>query len=146
MRISLLFFLSFFLHINPVYSEVYKWIDENGKTVYGDKPVSENADIIKIKKKPVTDTAYQKRIAKQKKLLDVMQDERNEKIADEKEKMKKEEKQQQQCAKLKKELQQTRNAGVLYEETDDPDNPHFFTDEEREAEIEKYVKYLKDNC
>ncbi|MGB1799999.1 MAG: DUF4124 domain-containing protein, partial [Gammaproteobacteria bacterium] len=80
MRFSNLFFFCFIL-LNSAHAEVYKWIDENGKTVYGDKPVSENANVVEIKKKPAPDETYQKRIEKQQKLLDVMQDERAEKIA-----------------------------------------------------------------
>ena len=36
-----------------VSAEIYKWTDENGKTVYGDKPLSkEEAAKIKIDKAP----------------------------------------------------------------------------------------------
>jgi hypothetical protein len=146
MRNTLLFFFCFILHTNTAYSEVYKWIDENGKTVYGDKPVSENANVIKIRKKPSTDKAYLERREKQQKLLDVMQDERNEKITSKKEEKEKKEKQKLQCAKLKKELKEARNASALYEDTDDPDNPRFFSDEERKAEEKKYEMYIKENC
>ena len=146
MRIKLLILICFILQINYANSEVYKWIDENGKTVYGDKPVSENADVVKIRKKPATDKAYQQRIEKQQKLLDVMQDERNEKVAAEKEEQKKKEEQKIQCAKLKKELQESKDASALYEETDDPNNPRILSNEEREEEISKYVKHIQDNC
>ena len=146
MRIAPLFFFCFILHINSAYSEVYKWIDENGKTVYGDKPVSEDADVVKIKKKTSVDKSYQERVEKQQKLLNVMQDEREEKIAAQKQEKEKKEKQEQQCAELKKELRETRDAGSLYEETDDPDNPRIFSEEEHQAEIEKYEKYIEENC
>lgn len=146
MRVITLLFFCFFLQINIAYSEVYKWKDENGKTVYGDKPLSENADVIKIRKKPTADKSYLERIEKQQKLLDVMQDERDEKLAKEKEEQEKKEQQQQQCAELRKELQETKNASMLYEETDDPDNPRILSDKERQAEEEKYKKYIKENC
>ena len=142
---TLLFFL-FILQINSVYSEVYKWIDENGKTFYGDKPVSEDADVVKIKKKPALDKAYQERVEKRQKLLDVMQDERSEKIAAEKKEIEEKEKQKQQCAELKKELRETRNASSLYEKTNDPDNPKILSEEEHQAVIEKYEKYIEENC
>ena len=146
MRLTLFLITSFFLQINSVYSEVYKWTDENGKTVYGDKPLSENADLVEINKKPVADKGYQQRVEKQKKLLDVMQDERDEKLAKEKKEQEKKEKQQQQCAKLKKKLSKAKKASLLYEKTDDPDNPRIYTDEERKAEEKKYEKYIRENC
>ena len=121
-------------------------IDENGKTVYGDKPVSENANVIEIKKQPTTDKAYQKRIEKQQKLLDVMQDERTEKQASQKQEQTKKEKQQQQCAKLRNQLQEAKNASFIYEDTDDPDNPRIYSDKERQVEMSKYEKYIKENC
>lgn len=145
MRFSNLFLFCFIL-FNPVHAEVYKWIDENGKTVYGDKPVTENANVVKIKKKPTTDKTYQERIEKQQKLLDVMQDERAEKKASQKQEQAKKEQQQQQCAKLRKELRQAKDASMLYEKTDDPDNPRIYSDEERQIEISKYEKYIKENC
>lgn len=143
---TLLLIVFFLLHTNTVHSEVYKWTDENGKTVYGDKPASNNADIIDIKKKPAQDKYYQERYKKQQKLLDVMQEERDEKIALKKEENEKKEKQQQQCSKMKKELRETKDAGFIYEETDDPKNPKIYTDEERKAEEAKYEKYIKENC
>jgi hypothetical protein len=143
---KLLLILFFLFQVNVVYSEVYKWTDENGKTVYGDKPSGEDANIVDIREKPTSDQHYQERIKKRQKLLDVMQEERDEKIAQQKEEKEKKEKQEQQCARLKKELQETRDARIVYEETADPDNPKIYTDKERKAEEEKYEKYLKENC
>ncbi len=132
--------------INTAFSEVYKWIDENGKTVYGDKPVSNNADKIKIKSPPKEDKYYQERVNKQKKLLDVMQEERDEKVALKNKEIEEKEKKDQKCAKLIKELQEAKEANLLYEDTDDPDNPKIYTDEERKTEEVKYEKYIKENC
>ena len=38
------------LFLQPTHVKIYKWVDENGKTQYGDRPGSENADIIQLKK------------------------------------------------------------------------------------------------
>ena len=146
MRIAPLFFFCFILHINSAYSEVYKWIDENGKTVYGDKPVSEDADVVKIKKKPAVDKAYQERVEKQQKLLNVMQDEREEKIAAEKKDIEEKEKQKKECSEMKQKLQKFKDSIYLYEETNDPDNPRIYSDKERDVEQGKYESYIKENC
>jgi uncharacterized protein DUF4124 len=142
----LLFISLLLLQINTAYSEVYKWIDENGKTVYGDKPTSNNADKIKIKNPPKQDKHYQDRYKKQQKLLDVMKEERYEKIALKKKEKEKKEKEKQKCAKTIKELQEMKNASFLYEKSDDPNNPKIISDDQRKLEEEKYEKYIKENC
>lgn len=136
----------FFLQINIVYSEVYKWIGEDGKTIYSDKTTSNNAEKIKIKKSSKQDKQYQQRYKKQQKLLNVMQEEREEKIALKKEAQEKKRKQKIKCAGIIKELQEMKDAGLFYEKTEDPYNPKIYTDEERKAEEEKYAKYIKENC
>ncbi|MCZ6802661.1 MAG: DUF4124 domain-containing protein [Proteobacteria bacterium] len=131
--------------LNTAYSEVYKWTDEDGKVVYGDKPASNNADKIIIKNTtPKQDKHFQERQKKQQKLLDVLQEERNEKIALKKEE--KEKKEKQKCAEIRKELQETKNASHLYEKTDDPNNPKIVSDERRKIVEEKYKNYIKENC
>jgi uncharacterized protein DUF4124 len=136
----------FLMQINPAYTEVYKWIDENGKTVYGDKPTSNRANEIKIKSTPKKDRHYQERVKKQQKLLNVMQEERDEKIALKNKEIEEKQKKKEKCAKLIAELQEAKDASLLYEDTDDPDNPKILSDEERKVEEEKYEKYIKENC
>ena len=121
-KIFPLFLLIQILIVPPVNSEVYKWVDENGKTVYGDKPGSENAKQIQIKKTTESDSALIKnREQKRNKLLDVMEQEREEKITL-KEKEKEEKiKQQEKCAEL-------------------------LSEEKRRAEIDKYEQYISKNC
>ena len=43
-----LFSLIQILYSHTSFGEVYKWTDENGRVVYGDKPKSDNANKIKI--------------------------------------------------------------------------------------------------
>ena len=127
-------------------AEVYKWIDENGKVVYGDKPISSDADEIKIKRSPVRDPVVQERDEKQNKLLDVIQQERDEKNALKKEEKEKKDEQKKMCADARKELIEIKEADFLYEKTDDPNNLIIMTDKERKAEEIKYENYIKKNC
>ncbi|MBL1141285.1 MAG: DUF4124 domain-containing protein [Proteobacteria bacterium] len=142
----ILFVTFFLLHMNTAYCEVYKWTDENGKTVYGDKPASDNADIVDIKKKPTQDKHYRDRVKKQKKLLGVMQEEREQLITKQKEEREKEEKREKECSDMKQKLQKMKRSTHLYEETDDPFNPKVYSNEERKAEEGKYENYIKENC
>ena len=141
--IIIFFFLFCASHAN---TEVYKWVDENGKVVYGDKPTSSDADKIKIKNAPVQDPVVQGRNEKQNKLLNVMQQDRGERNALKKEEKGKKDDQMKICAEARKELQDIKDASFLYRPTDDPNNPEIITDEERKAEQLKYEKYIKKNC
>jgi hypothetical protein len=142
----ILFFSTQLLYFNSAFSEIYKWVDADGKVVYGDKPATVHAEKIKIKKSPTRDSNYQELNKKQQKLLDVMQEERDEKITLKKEARQKEEKQKSQCSKMKKELQKRKDASFLYKKDDDLDNPEIISDEDRKIEEAKYEDYIKKNC
>ncbi len=141
-----LFIISILSCLSNVNAEVYKWVDENGKIVYGDKPTTSDANEIIIKKAPVKDSVVQGRNTKQSKLLDVMKQERNERNALIKEEKKKKHEQEKMCADARKKLQKMKDASYLYQETDDPNNPIIMSDEERKAEEKKLEKYIKKNC
>lgn len=140
------FFLTHLLYSNTAFSEVYKWVDDDGKVVYGDKPTADNAEKIKIQNAPKKNQHDLKRIEKQQKLLNIIQEERDEKISLKKEDKEKKDQQKLKCAETIKALQETKDASFLYEKTDDPDNPKYLSDEERKIEEEKYEKYIKKNC
>ncbi len=127
-------------------ADVYKWIDENGKIVYGDKPISSDANKIKIKKAPVQDPVVQQRNERQNKLLDVMKQERDERDALKKEEKEEKDKQKKMCEDARKELQEIKDASFLYQKTDDPNNPIIMSDQERKAEELRFEKYIKKNC
>jgi hypothetical protein len=142
--ISIIIF--FLFCVSYANAEVYKWIDENGKVVYGDKPTSSDADKIKIKTFPVQDPVVQQRNEKQNKLLDVIEEEREQRDVSRKEEKQKKDKQKKMCEEARKELKRTKEASYLYEKTDDPKNPRIWTDEERKAEEMRIGKYIKKNC
>jgi Domain of unknown function (DUF4124) len=142
-------FLLILMHLfcmQTTYADVYKWVDDNGKVVYGDKPTTNNADKIKIKNAPQKDQQYLQRVKKQQKLLDVMQEERDTKTALKKEEKEKKVQQEIKCAEVSKELEEMKTVQLLYEDTDDPDNPKFISAEERKIEESKYDIYIKENC
>lgn len=141
-----LIIIFFLFCLSNANAEIYKWIDENGKVVYGDKPISSDAEQIKIKKTPVQDPVVQQRNEKQNKLLGVMQEEREERSALRKEEKKKNDEHKKMCADARKALQKIKNARFLYEKTDDPNNPKIMTNEERKAEEIRFENQIKKNC
>lgn len=47
-HLILLFFILSFFSLNAQAREVYKWVDENGKTHYGDAPTGNKATTVKV--------------------------------------------------------------------------------------------------
>lgn len=126
-------------------AEIYKWVDEKGKTHYSDRAVGEDAENVKLPKAPQPDPDSRSRLQKQQRLLKVMEAQRQE--AEKKKARQKEErkKRRENCAKAQKDLQDLRNASFIYRKTDDPLNPSVYTEEERsritrdaEASVEKW--------
>ena len=130
-------------HVN---AEVYKWIDEEGKVVYGDKPASNDADEVKVRRINNQNPEVKGQQNDQEKLLRIMQQERDEKNAMIKEEKEKRVEQKKRCDEYKGMLQKMMDARYLYEKTDDPKNPKILSDEARKAEETKYKQYIKKNC
>lgn len=129
-------------------AEIYKWTDENGNVIYGDKPVSKKVtEKIKIREKSKQQLPQTpNRFGKQEKLLDIMQQERNEKLMQaKKEKIEKEERKQK-CVAARKHLQKMKYARFIYEKTDDPLNPIILSDEERKAEQDRLAENINKYC
>jgi len=121
----------FFLNPCPAFAQIYKWVDENGRVHFGDKPQSEAAEMIKVDKTPPEDRALNEQRKKQQKLLDVYSEERAE-AKDMKAKAETaQQKRKANCERARKHLTDTKNARFLFEKTDDPDNPHVYSNDER---------------
>ena len=131
----------------PVGAEIYKWTDEDGNVVYGDRPAAkQEAGRIKLPGAPKARDGNRQRLQKQQKLLEVMQAERAEKAARRQKAKADLAERQRQCAALKKELNQLENARFLYEKSADPYNPAIISEQERAEIKQRYADYLKDNC
>ncbi len=150
MSSSKFFIICFFIFCaNAAHAEIYEWTNENGQTIYGDKPISSNANKIEIRKISKNNSAVQeaqKRNAKQIKLLNVMQQERDEREALRKKEKEKRDEQKKLCADARKKLKKIEEGRFLYRDKDDQDNPIILTDEERTTEEVTVKNYIKENC
>lgn len=135
-----------FVYVLPAEAGVYKWVDENGNVVYGDKPPDKEAKKIRIKPSPATDQGYSERLKKRQKLLDTIDDDRNSEQAAAQKLAEKEAIQEERCQRVQADLTRMQNAGFLYEETDDPFNPDILSDKQRAQEQKRYQEYLDKNC
>ena len=143
---SLFISISFLGLSNDAYTQVYKWVDENGRTHYGDKPQSDEAASIDVTETVRPDSNAAARAEKQRRLLGIYDDEREEK----KQLQAKEDLAQKNrlegCKKAKKDLEDVRNATFIYKKTQDPDNPTVYSFEERRKITEKAMKNVKKLC
>lgn len=129
-------------------TDIYKWVDKDGKVHYGDHPPSgEPVEKVQIKERTSQDPAYGERLLKQNRLLEIYDEERQEKKSIQAAQEAEEEKRRANCAKARKQLQEVQDANYLYEETGDPDNPRILNTEERmqataqvKARVEKWCK------
>lgn len=142
----LLLFMLLLLFSSAARLEIYRWTDENGQVVYSDKPINDQAHVVRIQQEENPVKSVPETLLPQDKLLQIMQQERAERqLSRAKEKQEQKQKQQK-CAKVSQALQQMRNASFLYNQTNDPHNPDVLSNEKRQAEEQKYADYLKQHC
>jgi hypothetical protein len=101
---------------SPVQAGVYKWIDENGRVHYGDKPTSNIADEVKIKDQHGAGQSDQpaSRHEMQQRFLRAREEERNEKKRARAEAKRKHAEATRKCEQAKKEYDKYRYAGSIY--------------------------------
>ena len=90
---------------------VYKWVDENGKVHYGDQPGNSSAREVILPATPAPDENQRAHEQKQKKLLQVFEQERQEKS--EQEAKAEQQKREQECTLAKARLKNYEQAGEL---------------------------------
>ena len=132
-------------------AQIYKWVDENGEVQFSDRPpedASTSSESVELKVSPgaATDTPSEvDRRALQKRLLEVLEREREEK-KEAKEK-KREEKQAlaKQCSAARAQLQELKDSSFFYD-TDENGERVIYTDEQREAATRNFEKQIKKRC
>lgn len=109
--------LMFIILITAMFShaEIYKWIDEDGRTIYGDKPPDDNASKLDISNSPATvEKPMEERLEKRDKLLEIYEEERNLK-KEQKLKAEQEEKQKKtRCIQLADRIKSIERGGIYY--------------------------------
>jgi len=141
-----LVFLGFFVP-NIAVAEVYKWVDEEGRTHYGEKPPVDDASRIEIEESPQIEDSLNQQSIEQQKLLQIYEEER---------KLKKEEKlkadqekaeRTKQCQILAGDLSDLQQGGMVFYDLDEKGERKFLSETEVSEQIKKlqadYDKYCK---
>ncbi|MDH5629955.1 MAG: DUF4124 domain-containing protein [Gammaproteobacteria bacterium] len=128
--------------------KIYKWVDENGKVHYSDKPVNDKAETVNIDTKqpdPQSQQKAQQRAIQQKeKALTQLDGEAGKKRVQQRQEQK-QKKVEQDCAKAREGLATLQEQVRIYS-YDDNGKPVFMSDEERAEEIKRLKIGIKENC
>jgi hypothetical protein len=127
------------------YADVYKWVDEEGRIHYGEKPPVEDAVRIEIRETPEVDDTYQQQGIDQQKLLQIYEEERSlkkeEQLKAEKEKVER----KKQCEALAVELNNLKQGGIFYD-LDKNGERKYYSESELAAYIEKLQSDYNKHC
>lgn len=115
-------------------TEVYKWVDENGRTHYGEKPPQENAEKVELRDAPRTPEEVEQYNRDRDKLLQVMEEERLQKQEEKREAEEKRQALADKCDRIEKRLAGLQRGGVFYSKDDNGERV-YLTEEEITAEI-----------
>jgi len=128
-------------------AEIYKWVDEQGKTHYGDKPV-ENAQQMEV---DITAKGHintgQRREDKRKKLINAYAEDRARKTEEKKKRKEKKAKNEHKCVVSKDRLRRYERARYLYDLDSNgsrvviPDAARQKSTEALRQQVKKYCKY-----
>ncbi len=127
-------------------AQVYKWVDANGRTHYGDKPLTEDAETLRLQKQPQLDEDHQTRTSKQRRLLEVFNEERAENSQRKAEIAEEKLRREAECQKARKNQQDIAKATFLYKKSDDPDNPIVYSEEERREASQRVAEKVEKWC
>ena len=129
-------------------TEIYKWVDENGKVHFDDRPGSGNKEKITVKTKETSsspDTELQERVEKEKKLLDIYEEERQGKNLKKAEQLEEKSKMKKRCAEAKDYQKSMVAASGLYN-LDEKGERVILSEEERNAKVNELKEFIKKNC
>jgi hypothetical protein len=140
----LLFLACLYLGSNAS-AEIYKWVDDQGRTHYGDKPADE-ADSLQVdvsKKGHIASDAD--RSEKRQRLLDAMQEDRQRKQQQAEKQREQKQYAQRQCTIARDRLKQYESVGYLYR-LDQDGNRIVIPTEKRDQLTEKLRDDIRKNC
>jgi len=128
-----------------VSAEIYKWVDDQGNTHYGDKPAGQADSLqVDVSKKGHFDSSTD-RAEKRQRLLDAMQEDRLRKQQEADKQREQREYAQRQCTVARDRLKQYENVGYLYR-LDKDGNRIVIPTEKRDQLTEKLRNDIQKNC
>ncbi len=131
--------------------KVYKWVDSEGKVHYSDKPVDGKGQPIKVKKQPSAQQVLEAKeraaaILKLKnRVQDIAEDDIKKQTIEELKNAKKDKEMSALCTQAKNEIIKLSRGYRVFEE-DSEGKRKFLSDDEKNAEILRLEKAIKEHC
>jgi len=128
-------------------AKVYTWVDDQGRTHFGDKPPAEGANQLKLPKSttaPAPSPSAAERRQTRQRMLDIYQKDREAKKAEQAKAKQEAKKLRKRCANARDQLERYTQSAI-YENSEDGER-RWLSDEEREKEIAGLRKAIKQNC
>jgi hypothetical protein len=128
-------------------AEIYKWVDAQGNTHYGERPPADSdAESVTVRKGPSTpDPLLERHRNRQQKFLEVLQQEREEKEEQEKKNTQEREQRLHRCHRARDKLRSYRHAGGIYN-IDKKGKRVYLDQEEREKAITRVEEDVRRYC
>lgn len=141
----LLSFILFFSFHSILAGQIYKWVDENGKVHFGDRPkVDRQQEEVRLKPLNTVNQPNQ-RMQQQQKMLDSYQRRREDQAKAQEEQRKQQAKTKEQCDRAKSQLESYINSTAMYENL--PNGERRYLDQkERDDTINKLKRDIAANC
>jgi len=140
--------LVFLILLGPVCAsaEVYKWVDEEGRTHYGEKPQGNGASKMNIDANPEIDENVESQNIERDKLLKIYEEERQ--VKEEKKQQAEKERKElgEKCTALENQLQDYRQTGIRFYDLDNKGERVYISEEELAARIDQMQKQYDKYC
>ena len=125
--------------------KVYKWVDENGKTHFGDRPQGPKAEKIPVRPASVGDPTAAGRLERTNKLLDSFAADRKKRTAERAAAIAEKKEKEQKCLEAKTELKEMRTAQFVYTKNDAGEK-EILSHEQRAAAEQEAVEKVAHWC
>jgi hypothetical protein len=126
------------------WAEVYRWVDDNGRVHFTDRPPLGEGEVIDVPAAPSTTAPRPAQVPDRQRLLQMYDKRRAEKRQARTEEASRQAKLQRDCRELAYTLRRYLSGGPLYE--DRPEGRHYFTAAEKDAEMAQIRALLDEHC
>ena len=127
-------------------AEVYKWVDEDGRTHYGEKPEAADASKIEIREPPRTDESVIRRNEKRDQYLDILEEERAQDDELKQQEITEQQTLSRHCTELKDYLKKLQEGRTHYYQLDNEGNRIYMSEQEIASEKDKLEKEYRKSC
>ena len=129
----------------PTLSDVYKWVDENGRVHYSDRPQSGAMEALDVPAAPPADPHLAERRRKQRRLLEAIEQDRSDKVEAEKQARRQQASRRRDCARARDQLRMVDRHGRVYE-LDEAGKRRYWDAQTRSQRRTQISRYLEENC